>query len=78
MGNSRKPEGSTSTGKAKKENSETKRLTRTGQTVADAGATARRAIAITRGGRPRDVEGHPQPGIEAARRESRHESRRSC
>ena len=77
MGNSRKPEGSTAKGRKKIMNKEAYQ-TRTGQTVADAGATARRAIAITRGGRPRDVEGHPQPGIEAARRESRHESRRSC
>ena len=52
MGNSRKPEGSGGKGKKKqvlRKNQESY-LRRTGQTTADAGVAARRAIAITRGG----------------------------
>ena len=69
MGNSKKTGGSGGKGKKKKmlrKNVEAY-LGRTMQTsTADAGATARGAIAITR--QPQGDERHPYPGIKAARR----------
>ena len=61
MGNSKKPEDSGGKGGKKMlRNNMEAYLRRTGQTAADAGVAARRAIAITRG-----------PGLHAAGRESR-------